>query len=194
MFHSKFQSLVQKKKKTKLSQSSRLMLPTLRDLLSRCMKGAPCFLCLCCAHCTLLTVTTERLNYVGFGALYYRQLELRTRDTKVTLAPLWLAGRKRPCRRAAQWQRNRDLHTTPAKQTWERKSLWKENSPSAQEASLGLRFLLCNPLSRMKKRKKKKQKEKIPHLLLTYIMIRGENASACEPALALPLADPQCTC
>lgn len=81
-----------------------------------------------------LNSTPERLNCVGSGAVYCRQLRLREMQKSPWLL-LWLAGSKHPYRRVAQWQRNGDLHTT-AKKLGRKKTSWERKSPSTQESSL----------------------------------------------------------
>lgn len=78
---------------------------------------------------------TESLNCIELDAVYYRQLELRTRDTKVTLAPLRLAEYQRPAGGQPDGQ-GIAIYTSAQ---LGKETLWR--SPSVRESSLGLKDL-----------------------------------------------------
>lgn len=102
--------------------------------------------------CAQQTLLTERFSCVGFGAVCYSQLELRTRDTKVTLAPLWLVGRKCPCRKQ---RGGRGMESSrSAKESWGRNPLGesvRSGKPSRAEVSF-----CCTAHSQDEEEEKKK--------------------------------------
>lgn len=90
--------------------------------LTRCMRAVFFRAGLC-----LPNSCTCEVKPPGFGAVRYRQLELRTRDAKVPLALLWLAGCKCPIG-ALRDGKGMEIDTS-TKESWERNPLGESVRP-----------------------------------------------------------------
>lgn len=198
--HSKFQSLIKNNNiNKKLSPSSRrhqCCQPRgtylFRPGLSRCMKYGPCFsmprMCplssfngengevkLCWIWCCLLATTwAENQRYKSHPRPFVASRIVNTP------ADEQLCGKESP------WELHickRNLERNPLKESFHSGKLSQPQVSLCHAAhSQGWR-------RRRRRKKKKKTKRKIPHLLLTCIMISGENASACGHTLAPPLEE-----